>query len=103
MRISDWCSDVCSSELPRLAEFIARDAQQIKDLDEESQTRDDGTGNIAMNTARFIVEATKAFPKDGIMIRDGGATVIYTWTYNQAKPHDEIGSASCRERVCQYV
>jgi thiamine pyrophosphate-dependent acetolactate synthase large subunit-like protein len=75
---------------PRLAEFIQRDAQQIKDLDEESQTRDDGTGNVPMNTARFIVEATKAFPKDGIMIRDGGATVIYTWTYNQAKPHDVI-------------
>lgn len=75
---------------PRLAEFIERDAQQIKDLDEESQTRDDGTGNIPMNTARFIVEATKACPKDAIMIRDGGATVIYTWTYNQAKPHDVI-------------
>ncbi|WP_052223227.1 thiamine pyrophosphate-binding protein [Novosphingobium malaysiense] len=75
---------------PRLEEFIKGDAQQIKDLDEESQTRDDGTGNVAMNTARFVVEATKAFPKDGIMIRDGGATVIYTWTYNQAKPHDVI-------------
>ena len=75
---------------PRLAEYIARDSQQIKDLDAESQTRDDGTGNLEMNTARFIVEATKAFPKDGIMIRDGGATVIYTWTYNQAKPHDVI-------------
>jgi len=24
------------------------------------------------------------------MIRDGGATVIFTWTYNQAKPHDVI-------------
>ena len=43
-----------------------------------------------MNTARFVVEATKAFPKDGIMIRDGGATVIFQWTYSQAKPHDVI-------------
>lgn len=75
---------------PRLAEYIERDAKQIADLYEESTTRDDGNGDVPMNTARFITEATKAFPKDGIMIRDGGATVIYTWTYNQAKPHDVI-------------
>lgn len=43
-----------------------------------------------MHTARWAVEATKAFPKDGIMVRDGGATVIFQWTYNQAKPHDVI-------------
>ena len=34
------------------------------------------------------MEATKAFPADGIMVRDGGATVIFSWTYSQAKPHD---------------
>ena len=43
-----------------------------------------------MHPARFVVEATKAFPKDGIMVRDGGATVIFQWTYSQAKPHDVI-------------
>ena len=43
-----------------------------------------------MNTARFVVEATKAFPKEGIMVRDGGATVIFQWTYSQAKPHDVV-------------
>ena len=32
----------------------------------------------------------RRFPKDGIMIRDGGATVIFQWTYSQAKPHDVI-------------
>ena len=47
-------------------------------------------GNVPMHTARFVVEATKAFPKDGILIRDGGATVIYQWTYSQSKPHDVI-------------
>ncbi|MEO6092235.1 MAG: thiamine pyrophosphate-binding protein [Novosphingobium sp.] len=75
---------------PRLAEYIERDAQQIAELYDESKTRDDGNGNVPMNTARFITEATRAFPKDGIMIRDGGATVIFTWTYNQAKPRDVI-------------
>jgi len=46
--------------------------------------------NGPMHTARWVVEATKAFPENGIMVRDGGATVIFTWTYNQAKPHDVI-------------
>jgi len=45
---------------------------------------------VAIHTSRFVVEATKAFPGDGIMIRDGGATVVFTWTYSQAKPHDVI-------------
>jgi acetolactate synthase I/II/III large subunit len=75
---------------PSINEYVKREAQQISDLYEESKTRDDGSGNVPMNTARFITEATKAFPKDGIMIRDGGATVIFTWTYNQAKPRDVI-------------
>ena len=43
-----------------------------------------------IHPARFVVEATKAFPEDGIMVRDGGATVIFQWTYSQAKPHDVI-------------
>ena len=48
---------------PRIAEYIARDTKQIADLAAESLTRSDGTGNIATNTARFIVEATKALPR----------------------------------------
>jgi len=29
-----------------------------------------------MHTATWVVEATKAFPKNGIHVRDGGGTVI---------------------------
>ena len=48
-------------------------------------------GRTPVHPARFVVEATEAaFPKDGIMVRDGGATVIFQWTYSQAKPHDVI-------------
>ena len=46
-----------------------------------------------MHPARYVVEATKAFDefaKDGIMVRDGGATVIFQWTYSQTKPRDVI-------------
>ena len=43
-----------------------------------------------VHPARLIVEATRVFPADGIMVRDGGATTIFGWTYSQAKPHDVI-------------
>jgi acetolactate synthase I/II/III large subunit len=56
----------------------------------ESTTRSDGTGDVGIHTSRFIVEATKAFPEGGIMIRDGGASVVFGWTYNQCKPNDVI-------------
>ena len=52
--------------------------------------KSDGTGNTQVHTSRFIVEATRAFPEGGIMIRDGGASVIFGWTYNQCKPNDVI-------------
>src|SRR3546814_3155581 len=62
MRISDWSSDVCSSDLPNA------DTRDVKL--EESSGKPEG--------------ATKGDPKT-------------------SGPPQEIGRASCRERVCQYV
>lgn len=45
-------------------------------------------GMVPIHTARLVTEATMAFPKNGVMVRDGGAITIFTWTYSQAKPHD---------------
>ena len=70
---------------PEFAGWIKQDADQLKELAESAPS-----GKTPMHTARFVVEATQAFPKDGIMVRDGGATVIFQWTYSQAKPHDVI-------------
>ena len=58
--------------------WIKDDAARIAELAESAP------GGTPMHTARFVVEATKAFPEDGIMVRDGGATVIFQWTYSQA-------------------
>jgi acetolactate synthase I/II/III large subunit len=72
-------------------EAFMRDGQaELDSLAEESRTHSDGTGNLPIHTSRFVVEATQAFPADGIMIRDGGATVVFQWTYSQCKPHDVI-------------
>lgn len=70
---------------PELATWIKHEQTRIAELAESAPK-----GGERVHTAAFVVEATKAFPKDGIMIRDGGATVIFQWTYSQAKPRDVI-------------
>ena len=77
-------------EAPGLRRFMKDGAEELEELAGETLTKSDGTGNVPIHTSRFIVEATKAFPPEGIMIRDGGASVIFGWTYNQCKPHDVI-------------
>ncbi|OBJ31372.1 thiamine pyrophosphate-binding protein [Mycolicibacter heraklionensis] len=71
---------VSSGDLDR---WIKQDADQLAELAETAPA-----GRSPVHPARFVVEATRAFPADGIMVRDGGATVIFQWTYSQAKPHD---------------
>src|SRR3546814_10889391 len=80
MRISDWSSDVCSSDLSRPSNHLGyvngalegRDWLMGKEL----------TGaDIQMS---FVGEVARAF----------GQTERYP---------NQIGRASCRERVCQYV
>jgi thiamine pyrophosphate-dependent acetolactate synthase large subunit-like protein len=70
---------------PELARWVRQDADKLAELAEIAPS-----GRTPIHPARFVVEATRAFPKDGIMVRDGGATVIFQWTYSQAKPHDVI-------------
>ena len=74
-----------SADLDR---WIKEDAEELAQLAENAPT-----GRTPVHPARFVVEATQAFaalPQDGILVRDGGATVIFQWTYSQAKPHDVI-------------
>jgi len=73
-----------------LEAFMRDGAEELVELAEEIADKSDGSGNTPMHTSHFVVEATKAFPEDGILIRDGGATVIFQWTYSQCKPHDVI-------------
>jgi acetolactate synthase I/II/III large subunit len=68
-----------------LARWIKQDADQLAEFAETAPS-----GRSPVHPARFVVEATKAFPPKGIMVRDGGATVIFQWTYSLAKPHDVI-------------
>jgi acetolactate synthase I/II/III large subunit len=68
-----------------LTRWIEEDKKRLTDLDQSAPNL-----KGPMHTARWVVEATKAFPENGIHVRDGGGTVIFTWTYLMCKPHDVI-------------
>src|SRR3546814_5329057 len=88
MRISDWSSDVCSSDLRRVAgRQGARDAAQHVDR------------GIAVALRDGAVEHDMAV--DDAAHRVGDRLVMIV-AFDQNR-EQEIGRASCRERVCQYV
>src|SRR3546814_8585533 len=73
MRISDWSSDVCSSDLGGAADYQEklRACHVIVDHEERAALIREGAHKVAA---------------------DAGLTLV-----------EEIGRASCRERVCQYA
>src|SRR3546814_99041 len=75
MRISDWSSDVCSSDLRK--RFV--DAYWIAE-----------TPDVLLRNAQLVADADAAGKSFNI------ATHV-------DPDRGEIGRASCRERVCQYV
>jgi thiamine pyrophosphate-dependent acetolactate synthase large subunit-like protein len=82
-QLTDALKDNPRTPTPELANWIRQDAERLVELAETAPS-----GFSPVHPARLIVEATKVFPPDGIMVRDGGATTIFGWTYSQAKPHD---------------
>jgi thiamine pyrophosphate-dependent acetolactate synthase large subunit-like protein len=84
-QLADALRDSPRTPSGELEGWIKQDAAQLAELAETAPS-----GMSPVHPARLIVEATKVFPKDGIMVRDGGAITIFGWTYSQAKPHDVI-------------
>src|SRR3546814_8418903 len=97
MRISDWSSDVCSSDLNKVVEadetYIggkARNAHKGKDIprkqavfslvEREGEVRSFHVTNVNAKTLRLILVQ-----------------------HADRKSFLQIGRASCRARVCQYV
>src|SRR3546814_5957142 len=87
MRISDWSSDVCSSDLVVMAGRLVETELQV-DRRQREFGRLDGA-------ALQGIEGVAAGQRHGIdaKLRDDPG----------ADDHEEIGRASCREGVCQYV
>src|SRR3546814_10041822 len=86
MRISDWSSDVCSSDLRVNSPLIEAGRLKVRI-------------RYPYPTAQFLDEANYYAHHD----RHHTAIVDGDPTHGQTAGALEIGRASCRERVCQYV
>src|SRR3546814_7794750 len=100
MRISDWSSDVCSSDLVNQHSIAnAADAEAyLSRCNDFAVQLDNETGRIKADHAAgiippdFVVDRTLAL-FDNIWKPAPDANILTT----------KIGRASCRARVCQYV
>src|SRR3546814_18509763 len=101
MRISDWSSDVCSSDLHRrMIDAEHGEAVEGDVLDEDLEA--------AMQRFLAAVELHVL----GVDVGDHGdgggqlheaAVALVRLDHHPVAGAEEIGRASCRERVCQYV
>src|SRR3546814_11110206 len=97
MRISDWSSDVCSSDLVPAGVVAAGAFAQVGGLGEVLRT---GVQCIA------VVVADEAHHVGTVVVevlaaQEGRRGLVHAAVVGAAVA--EIGRASCRERVCQYV
>src|SRR3546814_5415235 len=92
MRISDWSSDVCSSDLARSLQAVNN---QIRQIENQAQS----LINQAKNLTSLPVSTLSTLQQQVQQTRQllGSAQRI---AYNV---QDTIGRASCRERVCLDV
>src|SRR3546814_10366398 len=106
MRISDWSSDVCSSDLPptvtgRIEVKVTRTNETAADSREMNESHWVGLRG-------FVLPPTGTPDPDG-PIYDVGDTGHYAYpdmtklAIRAKVTGQKIGRASCRERVCQYV
>src|SRR3546814_7151677 len=89
LRISDWSSDVCSSDLIMCKVDFGKVGRRVDGgmmkIDGERQRK----AVVGFKTGPFLVIALALGNFDGFQ--------------DPQEFLGEIGSASCRERVCQYV
>src|SRR3546814_18107070 len=106
MRISDWSSDVCSSDLfgalhPEAADRSCRRWSPI-DI-EQALMLPIGMQSGGQNTAIFILYRLQYHCPSAIAEQDTGRAIIpiHDAAHGFRADNEQIGRASCRERVCQ--
>src|SRR3546814_5439508 len=109
MRISDWSSDVCSSDLFKVIcdALAVESAGKIGDrslcrsgtnLRGDLFSKPAAPGKGVRNFAESSLNGAFVFGDGNILTCLSHAQIALPRT-----PIEEIGRASCRERVCQYV
>src|SRR3546814_5230450 len=92
MRISDWSSDVCSSDLFRVPLIIR--GEIIDDGEIDHGGRRGGVSFQAPDISKHVAKLPLRTPS---LMAD-----LYTLSFEDILDY-QIGRASCRARVCQYV
>src|SRR3546814_14802382 len=99
MRISDWSSDVCSSDLAARAARDRATAQARAPVASAQKAANDLTRYQALQKLDPAAVAGQQLDQARAQARTTAAEAAAA---NQAI-EGEIGRASCRERGCQYV
>src|SRR3546814_3084211 len=97
MRISDWSSDVCSSDLANLKTQLKSYMEMVSQPIEIVACLDDGAKSRELR--ELLQEIEGMSDKISLTERNDSDERKPSFTINRS----EIGRASCRERVCQYV
>src|SRR3546814_16739733 len=99
MRISDWSSDVCSSDLRMRYSFtLAEDALLLFD-----SLTNNGSLNWTLTGPSGVIDGRNFNNSDAYQRDDATPFFAAAGAYVLTVAGNEIGRASCRERVCQYV
>src|SRR3546814_19686442 len=99
MRISDWSSDVCSSDLT----WRATCGSYAKRGSPRTNPPTGQSGNFVNSR---VEQPKSASPADVAMYALAVLLVVagvFAFYWFNGQWSTEIGRASCRERVCQYV
>src|SRR3546814_6317809 len=111
MRISDWSSDVCSSDLaeryPKASPADMTAARRLLVLSLEwSDTLGVGHRNFEeflAKTRTVIAGTCVGLGQSRIRLEAGSFDWVIVDEAARCTAGEQIGRASCRERVCQYV
>src|SRR3546814_16654918 len=102
MRISDWSSDVCSSNLIGTVGVGEATLPHIKDFNDMLGLDEAGFMRATMASFKIGIEFV-GWGRAGERYIHPFGTFGARWASADFQHHHEIGRASCRERVCQYV
>src|SRR3546814_11984065 len=114
MRISDWSSDVCSSDLPAFgtdrATAVGVGCAHVIPPEAKRRSRDRGLALLVLEGAEKLLDRTGSRRRRrvrlvAVVVAHPLHLVLHVSLIAAFRPEveHEIGRASCRERVWQYV
>src|SRR3546814_19019824 len=112
MRISDWSSDVCSSDLSKDVAEVGLGSENFSISTEFDGLPASGMalrlatgGNLldAVENVREVISGLEPYLPEGVKVVYPYDTSPMVETSINSVVHTQIGRASCRERVGQYV